>query len=154
MSGLLLFVLIAIFFPPLCALVLAIFLRIPQRDIPVFVAYGLGIGPALLAWLVDVLFRVTPGLPAAFYIAILSVFIASILILGLYGLFGDAGQPICEAFVRSCRSVVLQQGPIEWLILLFLAGLCVFVALYDLAVPLTWSDPTEYTVTAQILFRD
>jgi len=153
-SGFLLFVLIAIVFPPLCALALARVLRVAQGDMPVFVAYGLGIGPALLAWLVDLLLRTVPRLPTTFYVLVLSVVVVSIIFWALRGLFQGPGRQITAEIRSSLSAVLKQQGPIEKLILLLLVGLFIFVGLYNLAVPLIWNDPMVYTVTAQILFRD
>ena len=90
--GVLLLGSIAIIFPPFCALVLAQLVGIPRRDIPVFVLYGLGIGPAILAWIVDVLFRVTPGMPIKFYTFILSLVFVAVVSWGGVKLLKESGD--------------------------------------------------------------
>ena len=155
MSGFLLFGLIAIVFPPLFALALARVLRVAQADMPVFVAYGLGTGPAFLAWLIDVLLRIVPKLPATFYVLVLTVVVVSIIFWTIRGLLqGPGPRQITDEFRSSFSAILKQLRSIEKLILLLLVGLFIFVALYNLAVPLIWNDPMVYTVTAQILFRD
>ena len=134
---------------------LARFLCLKPRDVPSFVAYGLGIGPAFLAWIGShVSFRLLPGLPIAFYVAILSAVIVSVVIGALHGLFREDGQAIRAAFRNSLTSFLNQQGPIEWLIIFLLAGSFVFIAVYNIAVPLNWHDPIHYTGVAKLLFRD
>ena len=123
MLGLGVFVVLVFAFPIVFGLGLARVTRVPTPDVPAFVAYCAGMGTAVLAVVVDFLFRLLPHQPRFFYVSILFAIIfgisAAAIVLGRR----TVAAPALSGVSSVSHSALKCLGPLDWTMLVLVAPL-------------------------------